>query len=59
MLNLMNLVFMSFKTQSLSMSCRSLDSDLGAIMKAGQTFEWERIPFVLEAWGLCDFISAS
>ena len=28
---------------------RALDSDLSGIMRAAQDFEWERIPFVLEA----------
>lgn len=28
---------------------RSLDADLAGVMKAAQPFEWERIPFVLEA----------
>ena len=25
-----------------------LDGDLGAVMRAGQEFEWDRIPFILE-----------
>ena len=28
---------------------RALDTDLGSIMKAAQAFDWQRIPFVLEA----------
>lgn len=28
---------------------RTLDQDLGSVMRAGQGFEWDRIPFVLEA----------
>jgi hypothetical protein len=28
---------------------RTLDQDLGSVMRAGQAFEWDRIPFVLEA----------
>jgi len=31
---------------------RALDTDLSAVMKAAQPFEWERIPFVLEAGSL-------
>lgn len=27
---------------------RSLDTDLGAVLKAAEPFEWERIPFILE-----------
>ena len=28
---------------------RALDGDLSGIMKAAQPFQWDRIPFVLEA----------
>ena len=28
---------------------RGLDADLGALVKAAEPFEWERISFVLEA----------
>ena len=28
---------------------RSLDNDLGTIMKCGEEFDWQRINFVLEA----------
>ena len=27
---------------------RSLDTDLGAVLKAAEPFDWERIPFILE-----------
>ena len=27
---------------------RHLDNDLGAVMKSGEDFSWERVPFVLE-----------
>ena len=30
---------------------RSLDNDLGTIMKCGEEFDWQRINFVLEAGG--------
>ena len=30
---------------------RSLDSDLGGVVKAAESFEWGRIPFILEANG--------
>ena len=30
-------------------SLRSLDADLGALAKAAEPFEWERISFILEA----------
>ena len=28
---------------------RSLDGDLGAVLKAAEEFDWNRIPFILEA----------
>ena len=34
----------------MSASLRTLDADLSSIMRAGQEFVWERVPFVLEAW---------
>ena len=34
---------------SCSFKPRALDADLGAVMKAGEPFDINRIPFVLEA----------
>ena len=35
---------------SIFVQLRTLDSVLGALAKAGETFDVQRIPFVLEAW---------
>lgn len=40
------LVFLPFSSLR---PCRLLDGDLGAVMRAGEDFNWERINFVLEA----------
>ena len=42
-----DLNFSGFKTDGFSQP-RSLDNDLGAIIKAAEEFEWQRISFVLE-----------
>jgi len=33
---------------------RALDADLGAVMKAAESFDWSRINFILEVW---DFVA--
>lgn len=31
------------------MSPRHLDSDISTVMKSGEEFVWDRVPFILEA----------
>ena len=38
-----------FEWNSRGPNLRTLDTDLSAILRAGQEFSWDRIPFVLEA----------
>ena len=33
---------------------RALDADLGAVMKAAESFDWSRINFILEVWDFQD-----
>lgn len=40
----------SFETYvSVTCALRTLDADLSTVMKAGEEFDWQRIPFILEA----------